>query len=61
MTQESQLVAPDGRPARASVTASPNCPRCGAGEERRTKSGGFGETHDVCQECGFEGFERSAR
>lgn len=61
MSQEGHLVAPDGRPARAAVTRSLDCPRCGAGEERRVKSSGFGGAHDVCGECGFEDFEGGAR
>jgi len=48
------LVRPDGRPARR---RSKNCPNCGATEDKRVKSGGFGTPHDVCSICGFEAFE----
>lgn len=51
------ILAANGRPARQPST---NCPQCGKGKELRVKSGGFGEPHDVCGHCGFEGFERSA-
>ena len=38
----------DNKPIREMV-----CPKCGAGPERRTPSGGFGEPHLVCL-CGYE-------
>jgi hypothetical protein len=51
----SQLVGPDGRPARLPKDA--RCPRCGADADQRVMSGGFGEPHEVCQQCGCEDME----
>jgi uncharacterized protein (DUF983 family) len=39
-----------GRPAKVSS----DCPRCGAGKDKRVPSAGFGEPHDVCRACGYE-------
>ena len=39
------IVDAHGRPARTSDDA---CPRCGAGKDKRVKSGGFGTPHPVC-------------
>jgi uncharacterized protein (DUF983 family) len=51
------IVAPSGRPARALV--SRDCPRCGAGPDRRLASGGYGaRVHDVCGRCGCEDLPR---
>lgn len=49
-----EIVRADGRPARRRDT---KCPKCGADEDKRTLSGGFGTPHQVCTVCGFEGFE----
>lgn len=40
------IVDPSGQPARA--PASKACPKCGAGPDKRVKSGGFGPAHPVC-------------
>ena len=54
MNGELVIVAPNGQPARP---VPPNqCPRCGAGRDKRTLSAGFGEPHDVCV-CGYEFLE----
>jgi transposase-like protein len=50
----SALVGPDGRPARRAAARSTNCPRCGAGEERRVNTAGFGDPVICCEECGYE-------
>ena len=34
-----------------------NCPRCGAGPDKRTSSCGFGPSHPVCTQCAYEDFE----
>lgn len=49
------LLAPDGRPARRPTDG--RCPRCGAGEERRMNTAGFGPPVICCGACGhhFEG------
>lgn len=44
------LVRPDGQPLKA---ASRDCPRCGAGPDRRVPSAGFGEPVPVCAKCGW--------
>jgi uncharacterized protein (DUF983 family) len=44
------LVDPQGKPARKSTDKA--CPRCGASPDKRRLSGGFGEVHDVCGQCG---------
>lgn len=50
----SPIVDPSGRPAREALKKSKNCPRCGAGPEKRIASGGFGkEPHPICP-CGHE-------
>ncbi len=49
------IVAPDGRPARLPRDA--RCPACGAGADQRVASSGFGTPHEVCVNCGHEGFE----
>jgi transposase-like protein len=38
---------------------STDCPRCAATNDRRVLSGGFGEPHDVCGQCGYEFQERT--
>lgn len=48
----SGIVAPDGRPARRPTDG--RCPRCGAGEERRVNSAGFGPPIICCGECGLD-------
>ena len=48
----SQLVDGSGQPARRKV--DPRCPKCQAGPDRRVLSGGFGEPHEVCGQCGFD-------
>jgi uncharacterized protein (DUF983 family) len=50
--EDRAIVAPDGRPARRAK--SENCPRCGAGPERRTNTAGFGEPVICCSSCGWE-------
>lgn len=45
------IVAPDGRPARQAE--SRNCPRCGAGPERRMNTAGFGAPVICCSSCGY--------
>lgn len=52
VTQSRTIVDPQGRPARRPESRA--CPRCGAGPERRVLSGGFGEPHHVCGQCGEE-------
>jgi len=48
----SAIVTPQGKPARLPRTA--NCPRCGAGPDRRVRSG-MGALVDVtCERCAFE-------
>lgn len=48
------IVDPHGRPARAGVVKNQDCPRCGAGPEKRVPSGGFGKLpHPICL-CGYE-------
>ncbi len=46
------LVTPQGKPAHTAM--SKDCPRCGAGPERRVASGGFGAPHPVCGQCGHD-------
>jgi predicted RNA-binding Zn-ribbon protein involved in translation (DUF1610 family) len=41
-----------GRPARKAVDTL--CPQCGAGEEKREASSGFGTPHTQCGRCGYE-------
>ncbi len=48
------LVDYRGRPIRDPKNTT--CPKCGAGADRRVASGGFGDVHDVCGVCGYEGF-----
>ncbi len=45
------IVNPQGKPARAAVSA--DCPRCGAGPQKRVKSGWGDDAHPVCN-CGYE-------
>jgi uncharacterized protein (DUF983 family) len=47
-----EILDGSGRPARREADAE--CPKCGAGAERRVPSAGFGEPHPVCGRCGFE-------
>lgn len=47
-----QILGANGSPAR--VPQPVQCPSCGAGKDRRVKSGGFGAVVDVCGRCGFE-------
>ena len=53
MTEAGKIVLTDA-PRRPT---DDSCPRCGAGKQRRVKSSGFGEKHDVCRDCGFEEFD----
>lgn len=46
-----------GKRARRRETRA--CPRCSAPPERRRLSGGFGEPHDVCGNCGHDFEERT--
>lgn len=46
------ILGADGKPA-PKVDRSA-CPGCGADRSKRVASGGFGEPHDVCRECGYE-------
>lgn len=52
MSAAPEIVGPDSRPARQ--VRSLACPRCASGVDRRVKSSGFGEPHDVCGKCGHE-------
>lgn len=47
-----QVVLTD--PARVQSPRDLSCPRCGASEDMRVKSAGFGVPHDVCRKCGHE-------
>lgn len=49
--QESGLVRPDGRPLRP---RSGNCPRCGAGKDKRVNTAGFGAPVICCSVCGCD-------
>ncbi len=49
-----RIVDPTGRPARKA--ADQRCPQCGAGHEKRVKSG-MGAAHPVCMRCGYEWHE----
>jgi uncharacterized protein (DUF983 family) len=51
------IVDASGRPAR--TARDRNCPMCGAGTDRRVLSGGFGQVHDVCGQCGHDFEERT--
>ena len=51
------IVAPDGRPARQTVSA--DCPSCRAPKNKRVLSSGFGHPHDVCGVCGHDFEERT--
>ena len=55
--QASALVDPAGRALRTKDTGA--CPSCRANRDRRVLSGGFGEPHDVCGQCGHEFQERT--
>lgn len=57
-TQPSGLVDPQGKPARR--VAPDVCPRCGAGDDKRKASGGFGTPWTLC-ECGYEWKDRVFR
>lgn len=59
MTEASTIVNPQGRPARAA--APETCPRCGAGDDTRKPSGGFGTPWTVCGDCGYEWKDRVFR
>lgn len=48
---ERVILGPDSRPARRAK--SDRCPECGAGADKRQKSGGFGVRRPVCN-CGHE-------
>ncbi len=60
MTHEraSAIVDPQGKPARRA--ALDTCPQCGAGEDQRYASGGFGARWTVCT-CGYEWKDRAFR
>ena len=51
---EAVILDPQGRPARRRSERDRQCPRCGAGVERRVASSGFGEPHPICARCGYE-------
>lgn len=40
-------------------TADGKCPKCRAEADKRVLSGGFGEPHDVCGQCGYDFPERT--
>jgi uncharacterized protein (DUF983 family) len=46
------IVDASGQPMRRPADA--HCPRCGAAPDRRMRSSGFGEWHDVCVNCGHD-------
>lgn len=50
MSETPVIVAPDGRPARASI--STDCPDCRAPKARRVNAAGFGDPVIVCGQCG---------
>jgi uncharacterized protein (DUF983 family) len=50
-----KILNPSGKPARDAVSTA--CPRCGS--DKRVLSGGFGNPHDVCGNCGYEWAERT--
>ena len=52
------LVNAHGAPLRPKAPAM--CPSCGAGKDKRVASGGFGQVHDVCSQCGHDFEERTA-
>lgn len=58
MSEPQGLLGPDGQPAR--VAKGSRCPVCGASEDRRVVSAGFGAPHDVCSVCGHD-FEELTR
>lgn len=60
-TQQAPVIlGPDGKPTTSAKKKGPTpCQKCGAGEDKRVLSGGFGEPHDVCGRCGFEYQERT--
>ena len=47
-----KILDPSGKPARPAEIQHPRCPRCHS--SRRRLSGGFGDTHDVCADCGHD-------
>ena len=52
LSEPGPLLGADGKPARASKLAA--CPHCGAGPDRRVKSG-FGPARQVtCEACAHE-------
>ena len=48
----SPIVDPQGQPARRHQDTS--CPTCHAAAEKRRRSSGIGDWHDVCGVCGYE-------
>ena len=50
----SSLVDATGRPWSTASRVPEYCPRCHAGTDKRVLSGGFGQPHDVCTQCGHE-------
>ena len=41
-----------GQPARKAT--STDCPNCRAKRDKRVRSSGFGQPHDVCGKCGHD-------
>lgn len=55
-SEKSTLVLTDPKP----LKRDDRCPRCRAAADKRVKSGGFGQLHDVCSVCGHD-FEEDTR
>lgn len=63
MTQDQNITPAilDHTGRKARTAASDACPQCGAGEDKRRASGGFGTPWMVCGACGYEWKDRVFR
>jgi uncharacterized protein (DUF983 family) len=52
MSDNTTIVDPSGNPARKATTA--DCPKCGAGPDKRGPSSGFGQPMTICLKCGHD-------
>ena len=48
------IVDPQGRPARRRQAPETSCPGCGADQDRRIASCGFGLRGTICGQCGHD-------
>lgn len=55
MNDQPSIVLTDPKP----LPKDGSCPRCRADQDKRVLSGGFGEPHDICGQCGYEFQERT--